>query len=271
MKDLINKHVPFSAEQRSILLKEYFSAQKSLSEITALIDRSSGTDSQRLQEHERFYRRRLLTLRMQYIAGVPVIELSRCPFSNEVMRHSLDNYDLDGLWWNYEYPARPESPLLKTYVALTGAVKLNSNIKKAPFVCKPGPEVPYVIPRLLKRPSVIAVISSVKIGDHQGYITTYFGDPPPQKIPRVNTWGSNTYIFLDEQGNRKWDSEPENQFDFDFDLEPWISNKQVRWIAPGDNNLTLHDEVSGCPYLGLEGIKKSLVIYEGEISYPGKQ
>jgi len=261
-----NTSRPFSAEERSMLLKEYFSSQESLKEITALIDRSSGVDSQRLQEHERFYRRRLLALRTQYIDGVPITALSRCPFSNKVMHHSIDYFDLDGLWWNYEYPARPQSPLLRTYVALTGGVKLNGQIKWAPFICKSGPEVPYVIPRLLKRPSVTAVLSSIKIGSHQGYITTYFGDPPPQKIPRVNTWGSDTYIFLDEQGNYKWDSEPENPLDFDFNLEPWIEKKLVRWIAQGDSTLTLHDEVKGCPYLGLEGHKKSLVIYKGEIS-----
>jgi hypothetical protein len=123
-----------------------------------------------------------------------------------------------------------------------------------------------LIPRLLKLPSIAAVLSSVKIGPHQGYVITYFGNPPPQQVPRVNTWGANTYTFLDENGKYCWDSEPEHPFDFDFDLEPWISQGLLRWIAPEDAKLTLHDKVDGCPYLGLEGRKKSLVIYKGKVS-----
>jgi len=266
MTDNIKSHEPFSAEQRRTLLAEYFSAQESLREITALVDSSSERNPQRLVEHERLYRRKLLVLRTQYTEGVPLIKISRCPFSNEIVQHSLDYFNLDGLWWSYEYPARPQSPLLKTYVALTGAVRLDGDIPWAPFICKSGPEVPYVIPRLLKLPSVKAVLSSVKIGNQQGYVIAYFGNPPPQKVPRVNTWSANTYTFLDENGKYCWDSEPEHPFDYDFDLEPWISQGLLRWIAPGDAKLTLHDKVDGCPYLGLEGRKKSLVIYKGKVS-----
>jgi hypothetical protein len=266
MEENTISHKPFSIEQRRVLLDDYFSAQESLRETRTLVDRSTERNSQRLLEHEQLYQRKLRILWTQYMDGVPFTALSRCPFSNEVMEHSLDYYDLDGLWWSYEYPARPQSTLLKTYVALTGAVRLDSKIAWAPFVCRPGPEVPYVIPRLLKIPSTIAVLSSIKIGAHQGYVITYFGNPPPQMVPRINTWGANTYIFLDENGKYCWDVEPGSPFDYDFDLEPWISKGLLRWIEPGDTKLKLHDKVDGCPYLGLEGRQKSLVIYRGEVS-----
>jgi len=261
-----NKSNSFSAGGRHILLDEYFSMQQSFEEITAQIPLASGLDAQRLMEHERLYRRKLMALRDQYIAGVPFLPLSRCPFTSEIMLHSIDNYGLDGLWWDYEYAARPQSPLLKTYVALTGAVKLDSKVRWAPFICRPGPEVPYVIPRLLNLPTIMAVLSSLKIGDNQGYAITYYGSPPPQKVPRVNTWGSDTYIFLDENGKSCWDSEPESQSDYDFDIEAWIKNGLLLWIAPGDAGLVLRNDTAGCPYLGLQGIKKNQVIYKGKIS-----
>jgi hypothetical protein len=257
---------PFSAEQRRVLLDDYFAAQEGLRETRDLIDRSTERTKQRLLEHERLYQRKLRLLWTKYMDGVPFAALSRCPFSNEVMEHSLDYYDLDGLWWNYENPARPRSPLLKTYVALTGAVQLADEIAWAPFISKPGPEVPYVIPRLLKIPSTIAVLSSVKIGPHQGYVINYFGNPPPQMVPRINTWGANTYWFLGKNGKQCWDSEPGSPFDFDFDLESWISKGLLRWIEPGDEKLRLHDKVEGCPYLNLEGRRRNLIIYRGEVS-----
>ena len=265
MKNIVLPSSPFNAEQRRKLLDEYFAAQLSLDEVTDLINRSSGTDAQRLMEHEHFYRQQTLALETQYKAGVPSVELSRCPFTGEIMKHSLDYYGLDGLWWNYEMSIRPISPLLKTYVALTGAARLEGPVLRAPFVCKPGPEVPYVIPRLLTRPEIKAVLSSVRIGSNTGYAITYFGNPPPQKISLINTWGCDTYAYLDEKGNYHWDSEPGSPNDFDFNLEPWISKGLLRWIAPGDTRLTLRDKAAGCPYLGLEGRKKSLIIYEGKV------
>jgi hypothetical protein len=265
MKNMTPNATPFNAEQRRKLLDEYFAAQQGLDEVSALIGRSTGTDAQRLMEHEHFYRQQTLAMESQYKAGVPVIELSRCPFTGDVMRHSLDHFGLDGLWWNYEISIRPISPLLKSYVALTGAVKLDGPVLRAPFVCKPGPEVPYVIPRLLTRQEITAVLSSVRIGSNTGYAITYFGNPPPPKIPLINTWGCDTYSYLDEKGDYHWDSEPGSPNDFDFNLEPWISKGRLRWIYPGDTTLTLRKEVSACPYLGLEGRKKSLIIYEGKV------
>lgn len=260
---LKSERKPFFREQRDVLLSKYFAAQQSLNEVSDLADRASGLEAVRLTRHQQFYMERLLKLREEYTAGVPVIPLSRCPFTGEVMSHSIDHFDLDGLWWNYEAAVRPKEELPSTYFALVGAVRLTGKIPWFPFLCKPGPEVPYVVPRLLQHPAVLAVLSSVTIGEHQGYAITYFAHPIPHDLPRLNTWGTNEYAFLDEKGEVGWDAQPEDPGEFDFNLEPWVASGQLRWIAPGDKSLTLRDSVADCPYLELAG-RQTIARIQGE-------
>ena len=88
-------------------------------------------------------------LREAYRAGVPFVGLSRCPISGEVLRHSLDIHGLDGLWWNSGNPIRPREERSKTLFAFTGAMTLNKEVEFTDFLVKPGPGVPFVIPKLL--------------------------------------------------------------------------------------------------------------------------
>ena len=87
MTDKTKSHKYFSAEQRRVVLDDYFSAQEGLQETRTLVDRSSERTEQRLLEHEHLYLRKLRILWTQYLDGVPFAALSRCPFSNEVMEH----------------------------------------------------------------------------------------------------------------------------------------------------------------------------------------
>jgi len=256
---------PFPTERRRALIDQYFATQHSEHEISQLSERATGLDAARLAQHHQFYVRRSLDLREEYTIGVPVLPLSRCPFTNEVVQHSIDYLGLDGLWWDYDAAARPPEQLPATFFALTGALRLADTIPWFPFLCIPGPEVPYVLPRLLEHPAIVAVLSSVAIGAHQGYAITYFANPVPYDIPRVNTWATNTYTFPNEDGELAWDAQPDNPDEFGFDLEPWISSRQLLWIAPGDQTLALRDTVSGCPYLRLPGRRSITCIQEGDV------
>lgn len=252
-------------ERRRALLSECFSLQQRLEELGNLIERASGSEAQKLIDEEKIVWRRWSDLKDEYVAGVPVIALFRCPFTGGMMHHSLDHFGLDGLWWNYEAACRPVEQLPETYFALTGALRLMSPPPWFPFLCKPGPEVPYVIPRMLRHPVVTAVLSTGSIGELQGYAITYFAKPIPYDIPRINTWGTNEYKLRDDKGRLRWDSYLDNPFDMDFDLGPWISKRKLLWIAPGDTTLTLRDTVSGCPYLGLDGRRKITYIQKGKV------
>jgi len=188
-----------------------------------------------------------------YIAMLPMRRLSRCPFTEAVLERAIDDVELDGPWWDHNDPARPPSPQMPTLVSLSGAVRL-AHVPFTHFLAVPGPEVPFVAPRLLLADGVKAVLSSVRIGEHQGYCIAYYAHAPgpPRHVARLNDWGANYHIVrgtsqMEHHSERTHDSE------WDFDLAPWIDYGSLLWIAPDDDELVLCSTVDDCPYLGLPG------------------
>ena len=262
----------FAPEERRRILDGFFAADRGARELGLLIARASaasrsgedGLTHRRLLAHESYYTGQSAQLWDRYLAGLPTLPLSRCPHTGETAWHSFDPYGLDGLWWRYGAAARPPERLPGTHFALTGAVALASRVERAPFLCKPGPGAPYVLPRLLGLPSVVAVLSSVPVGAHQGYATSYFAQPLPV-APAANVWGDDHYLYLDERGASHRVAVVEREEEFDFELAPWIELGRLFWITPGDGTLTLHDTVHDCPYLGLPGRRGLQRIQDGEV------
>jgi hypothetical protein len=224
---------PFSASERGIILAEYCAILQKV--------RAYWTDPP--DEAYWSLQGRLADLRECYCAKVPILPLSRCPFSGQVVHHSIDCHGIDGLWWNCEAPVRPAEHLPPTFFTLTGALKLRGTVAPAPFLCKPGPETPFVIPRLLKHRHIKAVISSLEVGEHLAFPIFYFADPIPYFIDRINTWGTNQYSFISEAGEYCWNDVPYDPMDADFGLAKWIKAGKLLWIAPGDEAMVLQSLV----------------------------
>lgn len=206
----------------------------------------------------------------QYVNGLPLRDISRCPFSGEVMQMPIDDLGLDGVWWNYYAPKRPECTLPKTFFALDGAMKLGSKIEHFPYVCHPGPDVPFVLPRLLEYIQVKAVISTIQIGAHTAYPVVYFADPPLSSVMRTNDWGTNRYwetgsVIPELSNPGEYISLTPDEEEYDFNLEPWIKAGKLLWIAPNDKQMTLHGHTSQCPYLQLSGSQKLQWIQNGQV------
>jgi hypothetical protein len=206
-------------------------------------------------------RAEVAALEERYLETLPEPEISRSPHTGEVFRHSLDTGGLDGPWWRYENPLRPiGEELPETVVAFTGAVKLNEPVEVFPFLCKPGPEAPFVIPRLLRAESVRAVVSQMPIGRHVGYPIVYFAEDPPETLQRFNTWGADRYeTYLG------WDSVPEGSVELDYDLAPWVERGKLLWISPGDDRLVLQLGADRCPYFDLPGRRGFMRIQAGDV------
>ncbi len=205
-----------------------------------------------------------------YLEGLPVLALSRCPFTGEALSLAIDNLGLDGLWWNNDAPKRPENKLPATYFALDGALKLGGEPEKASFLCSPGPDMPFVLPRLLEFVQVKAVISSIKIGPHTAYPIVYYADPMLSGEKRVNDWGTERYwetgsIIPELYTPGQYISLTPDTSEYDFDLVPWIRRGKLLWIMPGDESLTLHGHVSRCPYLDLPGSRRLKYIRDGKV------
>lgn len=203
-----------------------------------------------------------------YMKGLPIRDLSRCPFTGEKVSIAIDDMGLDGLWWNHDAPKRPDNKLPNTWFALDGALKLKGEPGIAPFICSPGPDVPFVLPRLLEYIQVKAVISTVKIGSHTAYPIFYYADPMLYGEMRVNDWGTGRYwetgsVFPELLDPGQYVSLTPDESEYDFDLEPWIRAGKLLWIALDDDSLTLHGHVSACPYLDLPGSRRLKFIRDG--------
>ncbi len=205
----------------------------------------------------------LAQLGRDYEAGLPQVPFARCPISGEVQFHSFDPFGLDGPWWNHDAPLRPLMERIPSCLAVTGAVALGGDPGNSPWLCRPGPGLPYVLPCLLALDGIFATIRQLGVGPHTAWTICYFGaDTPDQAMP--NAWGTGAYWDASD-GSPGWSSTPDDPQERDFTLSPWIARGKLFWIAPGDDTLTLRTEVAGCPFIGLPGEQREQRIAFGRL------
>ncbi len=201
--------------------------------------------------------------RVVYKDNLPVRTVARCPFTGLAVLYPIDDAGLDGPFWDFQSPVRAAGLRPGTCYGITGAMRLVGGFRYVPHIAIVGPSIPYVIPRLLEVEGSKAVLSSLPIGQHTGYVITYFAPPGTSgEVPTTDEWGTSRWLGVDEHGESIWTStyklyqesdEAPLDEDRDADLEPWISAGRVGWVAPDDATATTHWEVTGCPYIGLDG------------------
>lgn len=211
----------------------------------------------------------LLGVVREYEEGLPRLPLSRCPLTGEVQVHSFDPYGLDGPWWNCEAPARPLLERIASCIAVTGAVALADPVESAPFLCKPGPGLPYVYPRLLALDGVSAVVRQLPVGRHTAWAICYFADAMPKGAAMPNAWGTGSFWDAMD-GLPGWYATPDAPEEWDFSLSPWIARGKLFWIAPDDPTLSLRTDIAGCPFIGLPGEQGLQRIAFGRVSVEGE-
>lgn len=249
--------------EREAFLQRYFRELEDWRKNDLSLSREEQPSEADLKRFQRQIRR-LSRWRQAYEDSLPRLVLGRCPFSRELFYHSFDPFGLDGLWWNFEAPVRPLEELLPSYFALTGAVCLGSSIESAPFLCKPGPGLPYVLPKLLKHPEIEAVIRELTVGPHRAFAVVYFARSFPPGLSPANEWGTDR-AYLRTAGSVGWVSSIEQPADFDFDLRPWLEQGKLHWMAAEDPTESLHSGAKDCPYLDLAGERKLQRIEHGKV------
>jgi hypothetical protein len=208
---------------------------------------------------------RLAAVSRSYEEELPRLDFARCPFTGWVQRHSFDPYGLDGLWWNYYAPARPPRERMPTCQAITGAVRIETPVESFPFLARPGPGAPFVIPHLLELPQVQAVLASLACGRHQAYCISYFTPDEAGGAEWPNDWGANERWDEGGASYGGWREAPDFEDEWDFHIAPWIERGKLAWIAPGDRNLALQRTVQGCPYLDLPGARCMQYVQDGRV------
>lgn len=201
---------------------------------------------------------------LRYVDGLPFVPLSRCPLSGQEVELAIDVFGLDGLWWDSEWDLRPLDSLPITFYTLTGAMKLAGPVPERPFIAKLGPEVPFVLPAILRHPNTYAVLSATPVGHNLGYALFTYAAGEPFGVERVDMWGLRASPRR-VGGRWRWESRPYVDEECDFDLAPWIQQRKLFWIPPGDGSLTLRSDVAGCPFVGLDGERRTAYMQAGKV------
>ncbi|AYF77059.1 hypothetical protein D7D52_28265 [Nocardia yunnanensis] len=204
------------------------------------------------------------TLRTRYRDSLPVITVSRSPLSDRLVERAMDVVDFDGWFWDYDNAVRPLPQRGDGWLAMSGAARLTEPVTAAPFDCHPGPDLPYVVPGMLRRPGTYAVISQLDVGRHTCWAINYFG--PGRPYPLIHEWGIDRNDLHDSGGYwRADDAYIAFNRDVDFELRPWLETGQLLWVAPGDSEFTLRSGAADCPYLELDGDRRGQIIRNGDI------
>ena len=213
------------------------------------------------EDEERKLKDRFAACRVEYFAALPRLTLGRCPFTGAAFKHSFDPWGFDGFWWQPTQQAKtaePDPP--DSFAVLQGAVSMNEGkphggVEEAQL----GPAVPYVIPRILQLESMVAVISKVRMpSGYTAYPIAYFAEvvPPPGSLTQA--WTERQYSFVTPGGEKAWTVKNDP---WDFELQPWIERRKVRWIDPDDELMHVQSFPSrNCPFVGLPGVRKPQVV-----------
>ncbi len=240
-------------ERRKDVLAEYFRLHELRQGMQKSLLTAAEPDVAELSTASEAVLSRLHQLRNEYRTLLDMVSLSRCPFCNEITKLSFDPHGLDGLYWDYDAPiSRPDPRPCAHFVVLAGAIKLSVPLARLPMLSVPGPEVPWVVPRLLRLSMMRAVVATVPVGSHTGFPIAYFADPDP-RVDLINSWGRSYYETVDASGARGWNEVFEDDADFDFDLRSWMDQGRLMWIAPGDDQFVLRKGGAGSPYLDMPG------------------
>ncbi len=249
-------------EERDELIRE-------MVRIDNLLYPPDGSDGPGTREsillRERFYQ-----VKGEYADRLPRMVLSRCPFTGEPLKRVFDPFGLDGPWWHllndikYDEPRAPEA-----FQVLLGAVAFHGRVPDEVIEeVRPGPDVPFVVPRLLDLPGMKAVIGRIDLatGD-TAYPVAYFSTAEIEPILLHQTWCRKDYWFPTDSGDAGWSIANDV---FDFDLAPYLADGRLLWTDPADPDGRVLGPADGeCPFLDLDGDRQLQQVVAGEVDLIG--
>ncbi|MEZ4364877.1 MAG: hypothetical protein R2939_01155 [Kofleriaceae bacterium] len=248
---------PLTATDRAALLDREARAMDELRE-ALMADDEAAADRAKLAA---------AAARAEYVQRLPVVSMGVCPFTNVQLRRSFDPFGLDGAWWATD-AIRPAPPPPPTFCVLRGAVHFQGLPPKGHAFMErhTGPEVPYVIPRLLEQPSMTAVIGELHVAPgYRVFTIAYFADPRPHARELTSDWLESTHSVPASTDEEAWSIIPWDPWD--FELAPWIERGKVRWCVPGSGNASLAAAggPGDCPYLDVAGRRENLVVQDANV------
>lgn len=256
-------------DRRNAIIQEHRKVIDEIRGIEKKVERLLAASDSRWQERHKDRNpllREIDRLINAYWGWIPAVSLSRCPICNAELFRTFDPVDLTGFWW-MDRAQRPgdEPEPCSHFNLLTGALNLNGLPPKGgPFESRPGPDVPYIIPRILEMPTMQVVISSISM--HCGYTAypvAYYSQEPAAGGTLTQTWAQPQYYFTTADGKTGWNIVDDS---YDFDLLPWLRTGKIRWLEEGKLN-PKGAKPEECPFQGIKGMRKPQIIVDDELGY----
>ncbi len=195
-------------------------------EITAM--RMAGNPQwQKLDDERSRIQRQVEPLIEEYWKWIPLVVLSQCPFCKEDLLQSFDVYDLNGFWWmDRTQRETAKGKACSHFCLLTGALNFNElTVSDGIFECHPGPDKPFVIPRILEMPSMIAVVKEIQMQcGYTAYPIAYFSKEEVELRRLTQSWVSKEHVFQLPNGKSGWNIVDDQK---DFNLSPWVEKKKL--------------------------------------------
>jgi hypothetical protein len=201
----------------------------------------------------------------EYSDRLPRERLSVCPYCGEPLKRVFDPWGMDGMWWHSTVKVAFEEPAAcEHFRVLLGALNLAG---RAPAEVRaqvlPGPDVPFVVPKLLDLPGMVAVVGSLRLpsGD-LAYPIGYFSDQPTRSNQLHQSWCRESFWYTDTNDKPMWFIAND---EFDFELRPWLERGKLRWVdLEEEGSKTLGSADGKCPFLDLPGERERQQIVVGE-------
>jgi len=245
-------------EARDKLVAGVNEIQSKLSDVTQVRSSLSSTVRSQLIKQKR-------ELLDQYFAQLPRYAFGRCPVCRLLLEQVFDPWGLDGFWWQETLSGKcPKPSVCEHFRVLTGALNLNGRPPLGGEAeSHPGPDMPFVIPKVLELPTMVAVISSLPMKNgYTAYPISYFSKDQPLTRALANPWTKTSCNFIDSKGEPAFTYKTDP---WDFELLPWVAKGKIQWIEPGDSqNILKSWPAEKCPYADLKGLRQRQTIKNGK-------
>lgn len=213
-----------------------------------------------------------------FLRRKPLVLVSRCPYCMRAILVKVGVFSLlDRFWYHVYSDGREEvseDSLCKHLFCLDGALNLSGHQPAeaiAPITVSNNTiwmaaEVPFVKPRVLNLPTVVAVIHSFPVADkYTAYPIVYFAEKQPSQEEFCIGWARQEYVDHLEGDKpiifvgRRTDAQ-------DYELGKWVEQGKLLWLDPTDDEHPLvRGPVGAFPYGNLPGRRNPYTIKDGKV------
>jgi hypothetical protein len=238
------------------------------------------TPASQLFDELNILRRQEDQVSLDFFRRLPYILISRCPYCDKAIWMKVGLFSLvHEFWYRVDSDGReevPEAHRCPHLFCVDGALNLNGHSPtdaKAPITTtnktiSMAAEVPFVKPRVLNLPTMVAVIHNLPVADkYTAYPIVYFAQQQPPQDSYCIGWARIEYVDHHRASppgvviiGKRSDAQ-------DYELAKWVQGRKLFWLDPTDEEHPLVRGPAGAfPYNKIPGRRNPYLIKDGQVS-----